>query len=214
MIRKLSITIVAILFLLVFIMSSSASALTISTIEINPESKEGYFVDGTLKPQQSEIEAAFGLGSGTLDYLLYKAEAGDGEEQLGDPGYPFYEAYSTTFDPPSDPTSATITWNRGDYISGDPIYLFVKDGKHGNYLFNLSNLFKKVLIDGNDQNSHYSWDGKDTLKLTGFWEGTQGAISHVSLWGKSTPVPEPGMMILLGIGLLGLALFGRKRLVN
>ena len=31
---------------------------------------------------------------------------------------------------------------------------------------------------------------------------------------EGTPVPEPGMVILLGIGLLGLAFYNRKRLLN
>jgi len=41
------------------------------------------------------------------------------------------------------------------------------------------------------------------------------AISHLSALGQeSTPVPEPGMVILLGIGLIGLAFYSRRRLFN
>ena len=40
-------------------------------------------------------------------------------------------------------------------------------------------------------------------------------ISHVTFFGEGgTPVPEPGMVILLGIGLFGLAFYNRKRLLN
>ncbi len=40
-------------------------------------------------------------------------------------------------------------------------------------------------------------------------------ISHLSVLAKKgTPVPEPGMVILLGIGLIGLAFYSRKRLFN
>ena len=50
----------------------------------------------------------------------------------------------------------------------------------------------------------------------GFDESTNiniGRISHIGEIG-GTPVPEPGMVILLGIGLLGLAFYNRKRLLN
>ena len=43
--------------------------------------------------------------------------------------------------------------------------------------------------------------------LTG---GTQPAISHFSAAPTAIPVPEPGVLILLGAGLLGLAAYARK----
>ena len=39
------------------------------------------------------------------------------------------------------------------------------------------------------------------------------SVSHITRTG-GTPVPEPGMVILLGIGLIGLAFFSRRRLLN
>ncbi|WP_367361272.1 PEP-CTERM sorting domain-containing protein [Syntrophus sp. (in: bacteria)] len=53
------------------------------------------------------------------------------------------------------------------------------------------------------------WDGTETIEVNGFWTG-KGAISHLSLLGTSTAVPEPTTMLLLGLGLVGLAGVGRK----
>jgi hypothetical protein len=36
-------------------------------------------------------------------------------------------------------------------------------------------------------------------------------ISHVTFFGNSTPVPEPGTMLLLGLGLLGLGITTRRK---
>ena len=51
-----------------------------------------------------------------------------------------------------------------------------------------------------------------------YWDGYAGGSSNVHFGQLSatlgTPVPEPGMVILLGIGLLGLAFYNRKRLLN
>lgn len=58
-------------------------------------------------------------------------------------------------------------------------------------------------------------DGDFILELAGIGGLPERGLSHVSYFGPtngngSTPVPEPTTMILLGSGLLGLAIFGRK----
>ena len=206
MIKKFTIMMVATLFFLVFGMMSSASA--ISIVDINPGTEEGYFEDGTLQPQKSSIEDAFGV---TLGDLLYKANVENDPPGVDEEEGSLVGSYTTSYT--LDPEILKITWTTDTtFISGDPIWLFVKDGVHGNYLFNLSNL-SDVNV-GSEVVASYSWDGMDTLRLSGFWPEEGDAISHISIWGEYTQVPEPGMVILLGIGLIGLAFFSRRRLLN
>jgi hypothetical protein len=189
--KKTLLTVLCMAFV-VFGMMSSASALT-----INPNTT----------PQWS------GNQTGTrfiLDYIntqipgfstlneLYKQNT----DSVADTG-PFAPLYSTSFS--GDPNNATITYS-GDgehFISGSPLYLLVKDGSASPswYLFDLRNINNPAL-------GQYglSWNGTETLYLTGFWPGPGGSISHVAIYGTpSQNVPEPGTMLLLGFGLLGVA---------
>ena len=157
----------------VFGIMSSASALTI-TPTTTPQ------WTGNENNTPDILNAIDDLGI-TLGDMLYKSSVGGGEEG------PLASSYQTTFlNTPTDPSGALITW-QGPYIVDDA-FLLVKDGSQTPawYLFNLA-----------------SWDGMDTLVLSGFWPN-QGAISNVSLYGTAA-VPEPGTMLLLGVGLIGVA---------
>ena len=90
----------------------------------------------------------------------------------------------------TEPSDALI-----DYISGPAVtgtkFLLVKDGNQTPawYLYRLD------------------WNGTDDIVLDNFWPGN-GSISHVTLYGSSSPttVPDGGSMsMLLGLGLMGLA---------
>jgi hypothetical protein len=124
--------------------------------------------------------------------LAYKNDVGGGEQGS------FAGSYQTTyFNTPLDPKDAEIKYTGGTAISGNPIYLLVKDGNQTPiwYIFNIS-----------------SWNGTDIINLRDFWP-SQGAISHVTIFtgGGGTSVPDAGSTLaLLGVALTGLGLLRRK----
>jgi hypothetical protein len=138
---------------------------------------------------ESAIESTIGSA-----VQLYKSNVGGSEEGL------LAGSYETTFyNTPTDPSEALIAYISGDIV-GPTAYLLVKDGNQSPawYLFDLTALL---------------WDGMEDLVLAGFWPDN-GAISHVALYGTTAPVPEPATMLLLGTGLLGTAIFSRRKLLK
>lgn len=130
--------------------------------------------------------------------LFYKNNVGGLEEG------PFADDYETEYSPTDDPNDALITWGGPGVISCPSCYLAVKDGQS-----QIPNLYVYDL-DG--------WDGMESIELLGFWPN-QGAISHVSIWGLESSdgdggtdggsAPEPGLLLMFGAGLIGMA--GRLR---
>jgi hypothetical protein len=187
---------VAIAFVGVFGLAFSAQA---ATIQLNP----GNTIDGSgYGPSNCEPECifeVFGLAPETDLKLFYKADENDPNTIYS--GI-FADSYTTTFDnAPNNPTDAVIEYIVGQLAmncSGG-CYLAIKDGTAtpGYYFYDLT-----------------GWNGTDSIEMTGFWFGTQGAISHVSIWGVDPPefdVAEPATLGLLGLSLLGFGLARRRR---
>jgi len=201
--KKILMTILCAMFF-TFGIALSANALTIDGAKLPepPEWKLGTTYWEGNETSQNEIDGIIAAYIGTSQEL-YKS---DHIEEGGGSGIEtglLAGSYSTTFsNEPNDPSNATITYTGGDVVGGD-IFLLVKDGAATPawYLFWLSN---PITL----------WNGTDTIYLEDFWADGIGAISHVTLYGNGTQVPEPGMVILLGIGLIGLAFYSRRRLFN
>ena len=193
--RKLTITMVAGLFFMVSGMLSAASALTI-TYE---DSIWSLYGDTFAPSGPSAVESELGLESGSLT-SYYKSDFGETESGL------FSDSYTTLWadlDASDEPWSAYIEYNDGyPSLSGyDPLYLVVVDGQHRNYIFDLVYL---------------GWDGTETIFLDNMPSNAErGAISHLEIMGgEGVPVPEPTVLLLMGIGLLGIIGFGRRKLAR
>ena len=162
-------------------------------LTITPDTLQQWTTSGNTALFADDVESLT-VYAGELA-SAYKVESDGGAEE--GPGMDYY---STVFDLTSnDPSKATITWGGGLWIDCPDCFLVVKDGNANpsTYIFNLGN-----------------WDGQEMITLTGFWEGTQGAISYVEIFtstyedgGPPSMVPEAETyaMMLAGLGLVGFA---------
>ena len=134
------------------------------------------------------------IGYGDTLTELYKQDVDFTAPDDGESGL-FASSYQTTFSNTStDPANALIEYLSGDFIICGDCFLLIKDGSQtpAQYVFDISN-----------------WNGTDDLDMTNFWPGN-GAISHVAIYGGPSTVPEPGMVGLLAIGLLGVVVARRR----
>lgn len=129
---------------------------------------------------------------------LYKAEPVAGGPAV-ESGF-LAGSYQTVFSGGNE--VALIEYNGESYIS--PVaYLLAKDGlandenpaTHAWYLYNLTAL---------------GWTGTELISVIDLWPD-QGSFSHVSLYGGvGTVVPEPVTVLLMGLGLIGVAVVKLK----
>ena len=175
---------------------AQAYAITDATFDITPTTIDGTPCDTTapdITCWQSDVKSALNATdvativgySGILEQY-YKMDV----EPLEESGE-FANHYKTTFDVNStDLSDALIGWLGGSSIACPECYLVVKGGggTPSQYLFDIGN-----------------WNGTDDIFLSGFWgPDLQGSISHIAIYGKAGQVPEPGMVALLSIGLIGM----------
>ncbi len=138
------------------------------------------------------INTAFGTAYTDID-LLWKGETDSGS--AGQDGS-LAGSYLWLVDSPAN--SGTIEYIAGQAAASCPTcILIVKDGNSlaAQYLFDLG-----------------SWDGMESIEISGFWPDKEDAISNVAIWGgMSTDVSEPGTLVLLGLGIMGLGISGKRR---
>lgn len=168
---------------LLMTLTTSAWALTIT-----PETLPQW--TGTFNENLDAAGVAAKVGSVALSEF-YKADVGVADV------WDFASSYETVYsNSATDPSDATITYVGGPAIVANPLYLLVKDGNNNPYWY----IFDLVSL---------RWNGTETLELKDFWPN-RGAISHVAIFGVAA-VPEPATLILIGLGLLGIAGIRRKK---
>ena len=172
------------------------TALTVDTCTTDPLCYYGPSGSPASNPSTADIETAITYQGGETVSLseVYKEDVDDGFDTGS-----FAGSYETTFsNTATDPNDATINWVTGtqSLLCGD-CFLLVKGGIQDAplanwYVFDIS-----------------SWDGTSEIVLQNFWVDT-GAISHVTIFDGGTNIPEPGMVALLSIGLIGMVVARRR----
>lgn len=139
----------------------------------------------------SFIEVMYGVTE------LYKSNVSENPADLGFgiDEKAFASEYDTVFaNSTTDPQDAWISFVGSSSIDCPDCYLLVKDGNHSPawYLYDIG-----------------MWNGEDDIHLEGFWP-YGGAISHIAIFGNSYNLPEPGILALLGLGLIVMVATRRK----
>ena len=208
--KKLGLTLVMAMMVMMFVVGE-AWALPILTITDGSTTKEGqYFADGTV----------FFVGTvGGWDVSISLASS---YPAIGQPGFPAMHLtgsttslYGTGFLNFSV-TDTFTSWDSsleglvsawGGYAAGNVEFYTYLNGDELAYFGPSSGAFSESL------SSLVLPSNPDNYTLT-----LEGIITHTSIGQSSSfdggvaPVPEPGTMALLGIGLLGLAFVGRRKL--
>ena len=154
-------------------------------ISLSPSTFPQFSGSDPNNPKADDVETIVGTDVELVE--AYKDDQDDGESGS------FADVYTSTYGTVEEPLSAatiTFTGTEGEQIACPECFLLVKDGNQNPiwYIFDLGD-----------------WDGMEVIELTDFWVGN-GEISHITIFSDGKAVPGPAPFVLMGIGLLGMAL--------
>lgn len=111
-------------------------------------------------------------------------------------------------------TPSSSGWvNTNEYTADAPVVAFELETAPAFYYIKTGNVgdYDHFLFANNESFDWAVVNLKESFG-TGYVINGIGKFSHNGELGDTTPVPEPGTMVLLGAGMLGLAIFGKRRM--